>query len=303
MQAETKVQTIEPGEAGATPLKKRRESGMRVLFRNPLAILSFIYLVFMALAALLAPWIAPFAPSHMDINARFIPPGIEHWLGTDHLGRDVMSRMIFGGRTTLGVSMAVVLLSALAGTSLGLISGYFRRADEIIMRITDLFMAFPPLIGGLAIMAFLGSSVKNVILALFLVSVPRVARIARAETLVLRETTFIKAAQSMRAGPGRIIFRHILPNAISPLIVYFTLMFAGTIMAEAGLSFLGIGSPPDVPSWGIVLSEGRYYMRNAWWLTVMPGAAIFLAVLSCNLLGDGIRDVGDPRQYGRARRR
>jgi peptide/nickel transport system permease protein len=284
------------------PVGKRRESGARVLFRNPLVILSFIYLVGMALMAVFAPWIAPCSPAYMDINARFTPPGAGHWLGTDHLGRDVFSRMIFGARTTMGVSVAVVFLVALAGTFLGLVSGFFRRADEVIMRVTDLLMAFPPLIGGLAIMAFLGSSVRNVILALFLVSVPRMARIVRGETLVLREATYIKAAQSMKAGMGRIMFRHILPNALSPLIVYFTILFAGTMLAEAGLSFLGIGSPPEVPSWGIVLSEGRYYMRDAWWLTVMPGAAIFLAVLSCNLLGDGIRDVGDPRQYGRARR-
>jgi len=296
----TVLEEATPMEAEA--VKKRRESGMKVLFRNPLAILSFLYLAGTGLAAVLAPWVAPYAPNHMDIDARFTPPGIQHWLGTDHLGRDVLSRMIFGGRTTMGVSLAVVIASALAGTALGLVSGFFRRADEIIMRITDLLMAFPPLIGGLAIMAFLGPSVKNVILALSLVMVPRVARIARGETLVLREMTFIKAAEMMKAGTGRIIFKHILPNAMSPLIVYLTLLFAGTVMAEAGLSFLGIGSPPEVPSWGIVLSEGRYYMRNAWWLTVMPGVAIFLAVLSCNLMGDGIRDVGDPRQYGRARK-
>jgi|YelNatPaOPRAMG01_1025707.scaffolds.fasta_scaffold126433_2 peptide/nickel transport system permease protein len=282
--------------------KKRRESGLRVLFRNPLVFMGSFFLALTALAALAAPWIAPFPPHFMDINARLTPPGAGHWLGTDHLGRDVLSRMIYGARTTLGVSAAVVGLAAWVGIPLGLISGYFRRADEVIMRLTDLFMAFPPLIGGLAIMAFLGSGVGNVILALFLVAVPRVARIARGETLVLREATFVKAALAMRAGLGRIIFRHILPNALSPLIVYLTLLFAGTIMAEAGLSFLGIGAPADVPSWGIVLSEGRLYMRNAWWLTVIPGAAIFLAVLSLNLLGDGIRDVGDPRQYGRAKR-
>ncbi|MBN1663452.1 MAG: ABC transporter permease [Deltaproteobacteria bacterium] len=283
-------------------MRKRRESGFRVLFRNPLAILSFLYLAGMGLAAVAAPWVAPYGPNYMDIDARFTAPGFHHWLGTDHLGRDVLSRMIFGARTTMGVSLAVVMTSALAGTALGLISGFFRKADEIIMRITDLLMAFPPLIGGLAIMAFLGPSVKNVVLALWLVTVPRVARIVRGETLVLREMTFIKAAQMMKAGTGRIMFLHILPNIMSPLVVYFTLLFAGTIMAEAGLSFLGIGSPPEVPSWGLVLSEGRYYMRNAWWLTVMPGVAIFLAVLSCNLLGDGIRDVGDPRQYGKARK-
>ncbi|MBN1381194.1 MAG: ABC transporter permease [Deltaproteobacteria bacterium] len=286
----------------AKTVKKRRESGVKVLFRNPLAILSFLYLTGTGLMAVFAPWVAPYDPNYMDIDARFTAPGLQHWLGTDHLGRDVLSRMIHGARTTMGVSVAVVILSAFVGTSLGLISGFFRRADEIIMRVTDLLMAFPPLVGALAVMAFLGPGVENIVLALFLVMVPRVARITRGETLVLREMTFIKAAQMMKAGTGRIIFRHILPNAMSPLVVYFTLLFAGTIMAEAGLSFLGIGSPPEVPSWGIVLSEGRYYMRNAWWLTVMPGLAIFIAVLSCNLLGDGIRDVGDPRQYGRARK-
>ena len=278
---------------------KRRESKLSVLFRNKLVMISVGYLVLMAAGALSAGFIAPQSPNDMNLDDRFIAPCMAHPFGTDQLGRDVLSRMIYGTRTTMGASFAVVFLSALIGTSIGLISGYFRRADEVLMRVTDLFMAFPPLIGGLALMTFLGPSVTNVVLALCIVFTPRVARIARGETLVIREQTYIRAAKSMRTGTGTILFKHILPNALSPLIVYFTLLFSAAIITEAGLSFLGIGAPPEVPSWGIILSDGRRFMRDAWWLTVIPGFAIFLSVLACNLLGDGIRDVGDPRQYGK----
>lgn len=279
---------------------KRRESRLRVLFRNKLVVVSVGFLSLMAASAVLAEFIAPQTPNEINLDERFIPPGATHLFGTDHLGRDVFSRMIYGTRITMGTGAAVVLLSALIGTSVGLVSGYFRKADEILMRVTDLFMAFPPLIGGLALMTFLGPGITNVVLALSIVFTPRVARIARGETLVIRELTFIRAAKSMRSGIGKILFKHILPNAISPLIVYITLLFSAAIITEAGLSFLGIGAPPEVPSWGIVLSDGRRYMRDAWWLTVIPGFAIFLSVLSFNLLGDGIRDVGDPRQYGKS---
>ncbi len=281
-------------------MQNRRETKIRVLFRNKLVIVSVGFLVLMGLMAVCAEFIAPQSPYELNLDDKFVPPGTVHWFGTDQLGRDVFSRMIFGARTTMGTGAAVVLLSALLGTSIGLVSGYFRQADEVLMRITDLFLAFPPLIGGLALMTFLGPSVTNVVLALCVVFTPRVARIARGETLVIRELTFITAARSMKSSTAKILFRHVLPNALSPLIVYFTLLFSAAIITEAGLSFLGIGAPPEVPSWGIILSDGRRFMRDAWWLTVIPGFAIFLSVLACNVLGDSIRDVGDPRQYGKS---
>lgn len=278
---------------------KRRESRPRVLFKNKLVVFSVGYLILLAATAFTADAMAPQGPNEIDLDQRFRPPCAAHPFGTDQLGRDVLSRMIYGTRTTMGASFAVVLLSAVIGTSIGLVSGYFRKADEVLMRLTDLFMAFPPLIGGLALMTFLGPSVTNVVLALCIVFTPRVARLARGETLVIRELTFIRAAKAMGTGTAGILFKHILPNALSPLIVYFTLLFSAAIITEAGLSFLGIGAPPEVPSWGIILSDGRRFMRDAWWLTVIPGFAIFLSVLACNLLGDGVRDVDDPRQYGR----
>lgn len=278
---------------------KRRQSKLSVLFKNKLVLFSIGYLIIMAILALSADIIAPYPSDEINLDHRFVSPCTAYPFGTDQLGRDVLSRMIFGTRTTMGASFAVVLFAAFLGTSIGLVSGYFRKADNVLMRATDLFMAFPPLIGGLALMTFLGPSITNIVIALCIVFTPRVARIARGETLVIREMTYIQAAKSMRTGTVKILFGHILPNALSPLIVYFTLLFSAAIITEAGLSFLGIGAPPEVSSWGIILSDGRRFMRDAWWLTVIPGFAIFLAVLACNLLGDGIRDVSDPRQYGK----
>jgi peptide/nickel transport system permease protein len=280
--------------------RRRRESWVKVLFRNPLVIGCCIFIVFVCSIAILAPYIAPYPPHYIEISSRLLPPGTPgHLLGTDQLGRDLLSRMIYGARTTFSLSLAVTLCVGSIGISVGVLSGLSRKADEIIMRITDLLMTVPPLIAGLTLMAVLGPSTGNVFIALVIVFTPRVARVARGETLAVREATYIKAAQSIKSSTGRIVFKHILPNIASPLIVQLCLMFVGAIVAEAGLSFLGIGSPPEFPSWGNILSDGNAYIRGGWWLSVVSGLAIFLSVLSFSLLGDAIRDVNDPRQYGR----
>lgn len=279
---------------------KRRESWTKVLFRNPLVIMSCIYIASVCLVAIFAPLIAPYPPDEINVYSRLLPPGSpEHLLGTDQLGRDVLSRMIYGARTSFSISLLVTICVAVFGITIGIFSGLSRRADEIIMRITDLLMSVPPVIAGLALMAMLGPSVRNIFIALVIVFTPRVIRVARGETLTVREATYIKAVRSMKGSLRRIIFKHILPNIASPLIVQLCLMFVSAIVAEAALSFLGIGSPPEIPSWGNILSDGRHYLRGGWWLSIFSGSAIFLAVLAFSLLGDAIRDVNDPRQYGR----
>ncbi|MBT9173043.1 MAG: putative D,D-dipeptide transport system permease protein DdpC [Syntrophomonadaceae bacterium] len=278
----------------------RRESWAKVLFRNPLVILSCIYIAGVCFVAVFAPLLASYPPHYTDIYSRLLPPGSPgHLLGTDQLGRDVLSRMIYGARTSFYISILVTVSVGALGITIGIFSGLSRKADEIIMRITDMLMSLPPVIAGLALMAVLGPSITNLFIVLVVVFTPRVARVARGETLVVREATYIKAVQSMKGSLGRIIFKHILPNIASPLIVQLCLMFGGAIVTEAALSFLGIGSPPEIPSWGNILSDGRIYIRGGWWLSIVPGTAIFLAVLAFNLLGDALRDVNDPRQYGR----
>lgn len=279
--------------------RKRREPWVKVLFKNPLVVVSSVYLLSVIIAAIFAQHLTAYPTHYTDIQNRFIAPGPEFLLGTDHLGRDVLTRIIYGTRVTVFVGVTVTASAILVGVTMGMLSGFYRKVDEVVMRVTDLLMAFPPIIAGLTLMAIMGPSVRNVIIALFVVSTPRVARLARGETIVLREQTFVKAAQFMKAGTAKIIFKHILPNIISPIIIYGAGLFAATVIAEASLSFLGIGTPPDVPSWGTMLSEGRFYVLRAWWLSVVPGIAIFLTVLSLNLFGDGLRDVRDPRQYGR----
>lgn len=299
MSAESITPQVDQSAIATPQQRKRRESWVKVLFKSPLVILSTIYVAVVLILAVIAPVVAPHPSHYIDVANRLIPPGSQHWFGTDHLGRDVLSRIIYGTQITASVGIMVTVTSMIVGVTVGMLSGFFRKLDEVVMRVTDLLMAFPPIIAGLTLMAILGPSVRNVIIALFFVTTPRIARVARGETIVLREQTFVKAAQSMKATTSRIIFKHILPNIISPLIIYAAGLFAATVIAEASLSFLGIGSPAHVPSWGVILSEGRPYIRGAWWLTVIPGIAIFLTVLSLNLIGDGFRDVRDPRQYGR----
>lgn len=250
----------------------------------------------MTLAALFAPVLATHDYLLRDNNAILLPPGMEHFFGTDDLGRDVFSRMLYGARVSLWVGFVSVGISLCIGVTLGLISGYFRGiVDECIMRFVDVMLCFPTLFLILAVIAFLGQSLVNIMIIIGLTSWMGVARLVRAETLSLRERDFIHAARLAGAGTARILFRHILPNAAAPVLVAATLGVAGAILLESGLSFLGIGVEYPMPSWGNILIEGKQTLGVAWWLSLFPGLAILLTVLGYNLLGEGLRDLLDPR--------
>ncbi len=249
------------------------------------------------LAAILAPWIAPFDPVRdADLNDYLRPPGAPFLLGTDTFGRDVLSRIVYGARISLGVGMVVQASALILGVTLGLLSGFYGgRVDHLIMRLAEVVFAFPGLLFAIAIMAVIGPSLYNVFLALGLVSWTSLARVVRGQVLSIREQEYVEAARGLGASNTRIILRHILPNIVSPVIILVTLGLGGAILAEASLSFLGLGAQPPTPSWGSMLSTGRDYLLQAPWLSVYPGMAIFLTVMGFNLLGDGMRDLLDPR--------
>jgi len=249
------------------------------------------------LTAALAPVIAPFDPVRdADLNNYLRPPGAPFLLGTDTFGRDVFSRMIYGARISLGVGIAVQASALAIGVTLGLLAGFFGgRVDQLIMRLTEVVFAFPGLLFAIAIMAVIGPSLYNVFLALGLVSWTSLSRVVRGQVLSLKEQEYVEAARAVGASNARIIARHILPNTLATVTVLVTLGIGGAILAEAGLSFLGLGAQPPEPSWGSMLSAGRDYLLQAPWLSLYPGLAIFLTVMGFNLLGDGIRDLLDPR--------
>lgn len=247
------------------------------------------------LMALLASIIAPFDPLKGNFKARMLPPGAEHWLGTDHFGRDIYSRILYGAQVSLRIGFLVALYTALAGAIIGAAAGYFRRADSPIMRLMDAFMAFPPIILAIAISAVLGASVTNVVIALAIAATPHTARVVRASVMVVREMEYVEAARALGAGHARILLRHVLANAMAPLVVRVTYVFAIAILNEAVLSFIGVGPPPPIPTFGAIIANGRDFIIAAPWITVAPGMAILISVLGLNLLGDGLRDVLDPR--------
>ncbi|WP_324670431.1 ABC transporter permease [Geochorda subterranea] len=246
-------------------------------------------------SGILAPWLAPYPPEQINPLNRLQAPSAVHPFGTDELGRDVLSRVLFGARLSLSVGALVVILSTSLGTICGLLAGYFRYLDSPIMRVMDGLMALPDLLLAIALMAALGPNMGNVVIALGIVYTPRVARVVRSAVLIVREREYVQAAQALGASSTRVILRHVLPNAASPLIVQASFTFAFSVLGEASLSFLGVGVPPGVPSWGNILAGGRQYMTVAPWIAWFPGLAIVLTVLGLNLLGDGLRDLLDPR--------
>jgi peptide/nickel transport system permease protein len=283
----------------ALALHPPRSSQARVFLRRLLASRAFVIgaILFgaMLLVAILAPILAPMDPNRLFVRLRFHPPSTEHWLGTDNLGRSMWSRVVHGGKLSLLIGFWVVALNAFFGVIIGAASGYFSRLDGPLMRFADALMAFPAVLLAIGIAAALGPSVFTVVIALSVVYVPRTARILRASVLVVRELDYVQAARAAGATDLRILWKHVLPNSMAPLIVQLSFVFAYAILSEAVLSFLGLGAPPTTPSWGILIAEGRSYIREAWWLTFMPGGAIAITVLGLNLLGDGLRDVLDPR--------
>jgi len=268
----------------------------RRLKRNRLAMLGLVVLLLMYSAAFLAPFIAPHDPRTTELGDKLRPPGSEHPLGTDPYGRDVLSRVIYGSRISLSVGFVSVAISTTLGTILGAIAGYYGgRVDNVIMRLVDIVISFPVLFLILTVMAVIGPSIFNIMIVIGFTAWPGVARLVRGQFLSLREQEFAEAARALGAEDGRVIFRHILPNALAAIIVSATLGVAGAILTESGLSFLGLGVQPPTPSWGNMLFEGKSYFRQAWWIAVFPGLAIFLTVLSLNMVGDGLRDALDHR--------
>ncbi len=247
------------------------------------------------LAAALAPWIAPVDPTKLAMRSKFRPPGSEFAFGTDNFGRSLWSRVIWGAQLSVIIGFSVVVLNAVFGTLIGALAGYFRTLDNGLMRINDAMMAFPAILLAIGITAVLGPSTLNAILALAIVYIPRTARIVRSSVIVLREMEYVQAAIAAGAGHWRILRRHILPNAMAPLIVQLSFLFAYAVLSEATLSFLGLGAVPPTPTWGNIMAEGRQYMIEAPWIITIPGVALMITVMGLNLLGDGLRDVLDPR--------
>lgn len=271
---------------------------LRRLFSNPTTMIGLTLVVGALVCALFAPFIAPYDPIAGDLRHLYVmPPSYEHLFGTDDVGRDILSRVIYGAQVSLKISLVAQGAGVVIGVLLGLVTGYFGGwLDTLIMRIVDIVMAFPLLIIAIALVGVLGPSENNIILGLALVIWPNTTRLVRSQVLSLKETEFVTAARSLGADDASIISRHILPNVISPVVVYATLGLGGIILAEASLSFLGLGSAQQAtPSWGKMLTESRAFIRSAWWMPLYPGIAILLTVLGFNLLGDGLRDALDVR--------
>lgn len=270
---------------------------------NRAALFSFVLFVILTVSCVLAPLVAPYDPVAISLSDKLQPPSWSHWLGTDYFGRDVLSRVLYGGQLSLSVALLVVLASTAVGMPIGLIAGFAGgKIDNFLMRIMDAFLTFPPLLLAVAIVGVLGPQIQNVMLALAIVRVPVFARIVRSSTLSIRQEVYISAARVLGANWSRIIISHVLRNAIAPVVVQITIVFAGAIVSEASISFLGLGAQPPTPSWGRDLNEARRYLDDAPWLLFGPSMAIMIAVLSVNFIGDGLRDALDPRAWRTLRR-
>ena len=273
----------------------QRQTLRRVL-REPATMTGLVLLAVFVLLAIFAPLLSPYDPLFQNISASLTPPSPEYPLGTDKLGRDILSRMLYGTRISLFVGVAVVTAAGLFGALVGLVAGYLRGwADELLMRVTDIFFAFPSLILAMAIAGALGPSLQNALIAVAVVTWPVYARLVRGQVLVLREQEFVLAARAVGVGGPSLLIRHLLPNTLGPLLVQASFDMGAVILAVAGLSFIGFGAQPPTPEWGVMISEGRNYITTQGWLTAAPAAAILLLVAAFNLVGDGLRDVLDPR--------
>jgi len=273
-------------------VKERLKYVGYVIKRSPLSIIGVFLIILIICIAIFAPLIAPYSPYKIDMSNTLRPPSAKHWLGTDSLGRDVFSRVVYGSRISLKIAFVVVSIAATSGTLLGVISGYYGgMIDMIIMRIVDVFLAIPTFILAMVAAASLGPSITNVMLTLSIIWWTWYARIVRGEVLKLKSMYFILAQKSLGARSSRIIFHHLIPNCVGPIIVQTTLQLGFAILTSAGLSFLGLGAQPPAPSWGLMVSDGRQYLPGYWWMATFPGTAIFLLVMGFLLLGDTIRDV------------
>jgi peptide/nickel transport system permease protein len=279
-----------------SPAARRRRILRRRFLRRPAAVGSLVVVVAFVLAAVFAPWVAPYSASETDFDALLAGPSREHLLGTDDLGRDTLSRIIFGARASMMAGFFATVLAMALAVPIGLTAGYYRgRIDSVIARVTDVLLAFPFLILAVGLAAIFGPSLLNATLALGIAAIPGLVRIARGETLALREEDYVRAAVANGANDAVILSRHILPNMTSTLLVQATLTIPAAIIGEAVLSFLGLGVQPPTPSWGVMLNAAQPWLNEAPWLAVYPGLAIVFAALAFNLLGDGLRDVLDPK--------
>jgi len=283
-------------DSGARSAQSPGQQALRRLLRNHTAMAGLVIVVVVTVFALGAPWLAPFDPTDIDLRNRLQAPNATHWLGTDENGRDILSRLMYGARISLLVGLGTVVLRAAIGITVGLAAGYYGgRVDALLMRITDVFIAFPSLLLALAIIAIWGTGLEKVVAALSIAGWPQFARLVRGEVLSLKERAFVEAGRALGMRSLRVVVRHVLPNALPIIIVYASLNISAPIIAEAALSFLGLGiQAPDI-SWGTMLSSAQRFMRSAWWLATMPGLAITLTVIGFNLFGDGLRDALDPR--------
>ncbi len=263
--------------------------------RHPLLVVGAVLLAVMAVVALLAPWIAPHDPIEMSVLQRLKAPGGAHPFGTDAMGRDVFSRVLWGGRVSLLVGLSVALLATSIGVGIGMVAGFSRTADAIIMRVMDGMMAIPGILLAVAMMALMRASIQTVIIAITVPEIPRVVRLVRSLVLVIREQPYVQAAEAIGTRLHWVLLRHVLPNAITPLIVQGTFICASAVLFEAYLSFLGAGTPPEIPSWGNMMAEGRAVVQLAFNIILFPGIFLGLTVLAINLLGDGLRDLLDPK--------
>src|SRR5262245_7066303 len=280
------------------PTSRRRQ--IMGALREPAVAASMLIMLLFLLAALLAPLLSPADPLAQNIAAGLKPPSPEHLFGTDKLGREIVSRILYGARISLFVGVSVVLIAGIVGTLLGVIAGYVGGwVDEALMRVTDIFFAFPALILAMAIAGALGPSLQNALIAISAVTWPVYARLIRGQVLALREREFVLAARTVGVPEWQIVLRHLLPNMLAPLLVQVSFDMGGAITAVAGLSFIGFGAQPPTPEWGVMISEARNYMATAWWVGTFPALAIMLVVGGFNLLGDGLRDLLDPRLRGR----
>jgi len=285
--------TIESGPlAGRSQWKMAWQS----LRKNVTAMIGLAGLILLVVVTLLAPWLSPFDPTSMDVGHLMTRPDQVHLFGTDDLGRDVLSRVLWGGRESLRVAILAMAIAMSGGVIVGLISGFYDGlVDNIIQRLSEVFLAFPSILLLLTIVAVFGPSLSTVLLALGMSSIPSYGRLVRGSVLEAVARDYVLAARAVGVGNRGIMFRHILPNVIAPVIVYTTVGLGGAIMTTAGLSYVGLGAQPPSPEWGAMLNYGRGYLREAWWMSIFPGLAIFIAVLSVNLLGDGLRDAFDPK--------
>ena len=269
---------------------------VRLLRQNPIAMAGVVILTTMMIMALCADFLTPFDPIRISLSERLQPPGLSHWFGTDEMGRDILSRVMFGARISLRIGFIVVLISGGIGSIIGAVAGYYGgRVDNIIMRLMDVILSFPSLVLAMALAAAMGPSLNTAIMAVAFVMIPKFARLIRGDALAVKEMQFISAARVSGAGNGWIILNHILPNCLNSVIVLATLTLGDTILIAASLSFIGLGAQPPTPEWGAMISVGRKFLMDQWWYATFPGLFILVTVIGFNILGDALRDIMDPR--------